>query len=312
MRPFPAIAALFVCASVAAAGAPLWGSSLAARNVIELPMPVWSAGDVARSVQTSHSTLHTIVVIDGKLVQEFDCFEDKHAEKSIHILAADDRGPTKVRIKYGALSAVKRRPLNAGDAAAAPLDDEFDTRNPLQNRTFHLLRKRETFTVLDGEEKRVEPGLARLVLEEEGISGTEYLRAGDIVARELAGRTLEIGVELTLSPAAARALIVDADSPNALQLLLTPKAVRTVDGAHRALFSARLTTSNPSGVAVPRTTVDLRGDFTFDADSGRCVAIELLGQVNLAYAARDDSRAVEMTGQGPWVIRESVSYEQTR
>ncbi len=284
-----------------------------AQDAVELAEATWSEGDAVRSTYHSSSALHTVIQSEGKLLQEFDSIEEKSGSKLLTVLAADSRGPTRLRLEYGALKAVQQRVNGASGAQNTAQEvDEVDERNPLQNRAFTLVRQARSFRVLDENGTRVPEGLARLVLEEEGVHGDEYLRPGDRIALELVGKALPIGAEIPLSPEAVRAFLETRPGSGDVRFTVTPKGNRDEDGSSVIVFAARVAMARQGIGGEPDTAVDLNGEIRFDGSSGRFLSIQLDGILTLEAVSTDQSRAVEVTGQGPWSIRESARYERSR
>lgn len=301
-----------MCASFTLAGFGASKHSFEAQAQVELPEASWSAGDVVHADYRSNSALHTLVLVDGKLLQEFDSIEEKNGAKILRVLAVDERGPTRVRIEYGTLRSVQQRV----DMPAASADDEprdaVDQRNPLQQRTFTIVRQARGFKVQDENSVRVPEGVAHLVLEEEGLSGFDYVRSGDRVARELAGRPLAVGTEIELGAETAHAFVEGRSGRGDMRLFVTPKGTRDEAGTLVQVFSTRLTIQTERALAGSDTAVEMRGEMRFSASTGRFLSIHLDGVLSVASMSRDDAHTIEVTGLGPWSIRETARYESTR
>lgn len=280
------------------------------RPTVELPVTPWSAGDVIHSEARSHSTLHTIIVSNGQVIQEFDQVEDKSAEKTIRVLASDERGPTRLRVDYGALHFFEASDATRSTEGQDTHPEIASARNPLEHQTFYLVRKGGSYRVLDARGKRVDEGLAQLVLEEECLHENSIRRAGDLVARELAGRPLALGVEIECTRESARAFVDGHDHLDNVRLTLVPKETRSIAGASVVVVTAHLEIADAGGGDQPATSVDLEGELRFDLATGRFLAVELAGKLSLAQATADETRGIEVTGDGPWTIHENVTYER--
>jgi hypothetical protein len=310
MRSFRTLAAIALCAWLPFAGVAASRNHSTVQEALELPVVAHSAGEVVRSSYHSNSSLHTVVLTEGKITAEFDTVEDKTGSKIVRVLATDVHGPSRLRVEYGALKAVRQN-VNAANTAAAASDlDEVDERNPLQGRAFTLQREPRGFRVLDENGVRVAEGLARLVIEEEGVNGDQYEFAGDRVARELAGRTLPIGVDIPLSQDAARAFVDGRDGAGEVRFIVTPKETRDEDGARITVFAARYSIRHAGSGGEPDATVDLRGEMHFEASTGRFLSLQLDGLLTLESMSTVEARTLEVTGQGPWSIHASARYER--
>lgn len=282
------------------------------RSAIELPSIVWSAGDVVHDEVHSRSTLRTVVFDQGVLIDEFDSIEERHASKSIRVLAVDDDLPTKLRVEYGTLKSVQRR-VDAPDGGAATDDiDEIDERNPLEHKVFVVEKRGSRFLVLDEAGGRVAEGLARLVLEEEGLRDGTWLGPNDRVARELAGKVLPLGTEVTLSKDAAAACFEPREGLSNATLVVTPRANTSEGDRVVHVFGARLSVTEAGGLGRPETSIELSGDLRFDGATGRFLDLRLDGTLVLDSRAEDATRAIEVSGQGPWTIRRSSRHERAR
>lgn len=301
-----------ICSTFALAALGASPQSIGLEDRVELPAVTWSAGDIVQADYRSNSVLRTMVIGDGKLLQEFDSIEERNSKKIVRVLAVDERGPTRVRVEYGTMRSVQERVDTkiAIDDEEAP--DEVNQHNPLEQRTFTLVRQARGFKVLDANDARVPEGLARLVLEEEGLGGSDYIRAGDHVARELVKRSLVIGTEYALGPEAAHAFVEDRTGRGDMRLFVTPKGTREEDGTVAQVFATRLTIHTEGAGPESDTDVELRGETRFDANSGQFLSIHLDGVLSIASATKDDAHTIEVTGQGPWSIRETARYEQVR
>lgn len=280
----------------------------AAPEAIRVARASWQPGDLVHDTHRTNSALHTVILSEGKVVDEFDSIEERLATKTVRVLEVDARGVSRLRVEYGTLEAVQQR-ISTPDGGAGGVD-EVSERNPLQDRAFVLVREERAFRVLDEEGKRVPDGLACLVLEEEGVRNGEWLPPGARVARELAGRALPLGVDVTLSPSAAQAFVESRDGLENASFVVTPRRVEDLDGVAIQVFSARLTVSDTTSAQASATTIELTGEIRLEAASGRFLDLRLEGTVALDSTTRDDARAIEVSGQGPWTIHASARYER--
>lgn len=274
-------------------------------ETMQIASTSWSEGDRVQDDYESRSILHTVVFDQGNLVTEFDSIEERHAVKTITILAADAVGPTRMRIEYGTLRSVQQRLDAPTTGRATPDVDEIDERSPLQHRAFVLERQASGYRVLDDAGRRLAEGVARLVLEEEGLAAGPWMRAGDRVARELAGRTLTLGTEVTLSKEAAVAFFDSRESLSQARLVVTPKADCDDGGRRVHVLALKLSVIEAGGSGRPQSSIELSGDLRLDALTGRFLDLKLDGTLVLDSAAKDDAHAIEISGQGPWTIRET-------
>jgi hypothetical protein len=308
MPPFRTLAALALCVYVPFAGFAASRTQEAAPVRFELPKSEYAEGDVVHATWSSSSALHTVVLSDGKVTTEFDAVEDKSGTKSVRVIATDAQGLARARVTYGVLKATQR--VNTTQASSgAPTPETVDARNPLEGRSFTLERQARGFRVLDDNGARVAEGLARLVLEEEGVEADAYVLAGDRVARELAGRPLVLGVEIPLSGAAARAFVGNQDGAGDVRFVVTPRETRIVDGTRLSVFEAHCTVRTAGALGEPDSSTELRGELRFDAGTGRFHALQLEGVLSLESSTTTEGKSFEVIAEGPWSIRASARYE---
>jgi hypothetical protein len=252
--------------------------------------------------------LHTQIVTDGKVAQQFDQTEDKGADKVLTVLEADARGPVRLRIEYRRMRfAQSGGSANDGDATgAAPLS------NPLAKHTFVLERNGESFRVLDTTGTPVEKSLAELVLEEEAAHGGELRRAGDMFARELAGKPVQPGDTLEMSREVARAFVDAREGLDAVSMKVVPMPEVTHDGNVIVAFDTQLVLEDKGTDGAAPTQIELKGLVRVDAATGRYLSTELEGTLTLGQALADASRTVEVTGSGPWKITDRASYARAQ
>jgi hypothetical protein len=311
MLPIPSVLLVLLLASLPSAGDRTgksiprgMGGGISRIPAFTWTVAAWNAGDVITTQATSRSVLHTRILSDGKLVQEFDQTEDRGADKVITILAADPRGPTRLRVEYRRMRFIQSgMEAGAGGAPEAAV-------NPLAKRTFLLERDGATFHVLDDAGKPVEQSLAQLVLEEEAVHGGELRRAGDLFARELAGKMITPGDEVEVSRDVARAFVDGREGLDAVSMKVVLMPEITSEGGFVAAFETHLSIDDTGSGGGTPTRIQLTGLVRIDVATGHYLSCELAGQLSLGQATADAARAVEVVGSGPWKITERVSWSR--
>jgi hypothetical protein len=264
----------------------------------------WTAGDVISTQTSSHSVLHTQIVTDGKVAQQFDQTEDKGADKVLTVLEVDLRGPVRLRIEYRRM----RFAQSGGNATGGDSPDAAPLQNPLAKHAFVLERDGESFRVLDASGNAVEQSLAELVLAEESAHGGELRRAGDMFARELAGKSVQPGDTIEISRDVARAFVDGREGLDAVSMKVVPMPEIALDGNVVAAFETHLLLEDKGAGDAAPTKIELSGIVRIDVATGRYLSTDLEGTLSLGQATADASRAVEVTGSGPWKITDRATY----
>ncbi len=268
----------------------------------------WTAGDVITTQTSSHSVLHTQIVTDGKVAQRFDQTEDKGADKVLTVLEVDPRGPVRMRIDYRRMRfAQSGSSMTDGDSPAAAPET-----NPLAKHVFVLERNGETFRVLDASGKPVELSLAQLVLAEESARGGELHRAGDMFARELSGKPIQPGDTIEMSHDVARAFVDAREGLDAVSLKVVLMPEIGLDGSVVAAFETHLVVEDKGTDGASPTKIELSGIVRVDVATGRYLSTDLEGTLSLGQATADATRAVEVTGSGPWKIMDRTTYARAQ
>lgn len=255
------------------------------------PVP-FTPGDRATAALRWRSELTYRIEQAGTVVQEYAEVEGARRDTTLEILAADEGGPTALRVSFAVATVVE------SDGAGGARDEGLS----IAGRTFEARRVAGAWNVVEGGERAVSSTVAASVLRAAEFEGARWQPADLAVARELAGRDLSTGAPIALSEECARALVGRDSEVLSIAGVLVAREPRDVEGSSMRPFDCTFEIVLESADArALDARATLAGELVLDARTGRLRSMELAGETRVAAAASGES-ALEITAEGPWTV----------
>ena len=243
-----------------------------------------------RSVVTSLFDLKLKVSVakGGKTVLSVDQNHQRRQDKLISVLAASEKGPTKIAVLYK--KAEEEKSDDGGEGVVQ--------KDPTAGKLYVIEHSDAKNVVTDEEGQGVSEQQERIVLADNRDLGRPYP-----LARLLDGRTVKVGETIDLDGAKAAELIGLTERVGQVEkFTMKLTGTRSAEGFRCAVFDTKI---RIKGKAI-NSLVDVAGEYLIGIDNCRLVSLDLSGPVEVSGSVKN----VTVTAKGTLRISVGVQYEK--
>ena len=224
----------------------------------------------------------------GKTIRSVDQTHQRRQSKLISVLAAGEKGPTKIAVLYERAEEVRSENGRKGVVQ----------KDPTAGKRYVIERIDTKNVVTDEEGQNVSQEQERIVLADNRDLGRPYP-----LAKLLDGRTVKVGQMIELDGAMAAELFrLTERVGNFEQFTMKLTGTRQAEGIRCAVFDTKTRIESKA----INSTVDLAGEYLIDIENCRLVSFDLSGPVEISGSMKD----VTITAKGTVQISVSVQYEK--
>ena len=224
----------------------------------------------------------------GKTIRSVEQTHQRRQSKLVSVLAAGEKGPTKIAVLYK--TAEEEKSEDGGQGVVL--------KDPTAGKLYVIEHTDGKNTVTDKEGQDVSQEQQRIVLDDNRNLGRPYP-----LAKLLDGRTVNIGETIELDAAQAADLLGLTERVGQVEkFAIKLTGTRSVEGLRCAVFDTNIRIKNKA----INSSLDVAGEYLIGIDNCRLISFDLSGPVEIPGGMKD----VTVTGRGTIQISVDVQYEK--